>query len=385
MLIAVLGRQPELSLAELESRFGADKIKPFSDKTALIDADNANINDFGGVLKLAQVELQFKATSYHQISKQIIDFYSKTLPLTEGKITVGFSWYDSEVSASQVQKIGLRLKSKLKKQVSFRLIPNKNAILSTATAHHNRLGNSTNKIEIIITQNGDKISVGRSIGAQNISAYAARDQKRPKRDARVGMLPPKLAQVIINLARGDRQDKLIILDPFCGTGVLLQEAHLMGLNIVGSDKEPRMINFSKANLNWLDNQLKPNLEVGDATTHRWSIPIDAVACETYLGKPFAKQPSQADLNEQKQIVESIVSGFLKNIHDQIKPGARLALAIPAWKRLNGQFKTLDLVQPEILDKLGYQLIDFKHVDIEKLIYHRPDQAVGRRLLVIKRK
>ena len=33
-----------------------------------------------------------------------------------------------------------------------------------------------------------------------LMAMLIRDQNRPKRDARVGMLPPKLAQIMINLA-----------------------------------------------------------------------------------------------------------------------------------------------------------------------------------------
>lgn len=57
---------------------------------------------------------------------------------------------------------------------------------------------------------------------QDIESYTARDQARPMRDARVGMLPPKLAQIIINLALSNN-DITEVLDPFCGTGVVLQE------------------------------------------------------------------------------------------------------------------------------------------------------------------
>ena len=81
-----------------------------------------------------------------------------------------------------------------------------------------------------------RLSLVKLEGVQNISAYAMRDQKRPKRDAFVGMLPPKLAQIMINLALGDQEPKdKLLLDPFCGTGVLLQEALLMGLKVYGTD------------------------------------------------------------------------------------------------------------------------------------------------------
>ena len=199
------------------------------------------------------------------------------------------------------------------------------------------------------------------------------------------MLPPKLAQIIINLARpNNEKTNLTILDPFCGTGVLLQESHLMGFDIAGSDKEERMIDFTKQNLTWLDNEFKPKLEVGDATKHKWSFKIDCIASETYLGKPFAKQPSQKDLLEQKQIVENIIRGFLKNIYDQIDTNTRLCLAIPAWKRMDDTFKSLDIVKNSELKELGFQKIKFKNITSKDLLYFRPDQVVAREMLVIKK-
>ena len=84
---------------------------------------------------------------------------------------------------------------------------------------------------------------------QDIESYTKRDRERPKRDAKVGMLPPKLAQIIINLAAGQLPEEKLqnicdiplgepiprrllgqtVLDPFCGTGVILQEASADGL------------------------------------------------------------------------------------------------------------------------------------------------------------
>jgi tRNA G10 N-methylase Trm11 len=117
------------------------------------------------------------------------------------------------------------------------------------------------------------------------------------------MLPPKLAQIMINLAVGD-VDKGVILDPFCGTGVVLQEAALMGFDIYGTDIDSRMIEYSGKNLDWLsrvrDLQLTTSnfqLTIGDATDFKWKQPIDFVVTETYLGRPYASEPSMEKLNE----------------------------------------------------------------------------------------
>ena len=57
---------------------------------------------------------------------------------------------------------------------------------------------------------------------------------------------PRFARALINLARVKRGDKVI--DPFCGTGSILIEASLMGMEVYGSDIDERMIFASRKNL-----------------------------------------------------------------------------------------------------------------------------------------
>ena len=230
---------------------------------------------------------------------------------------------------------------------------------------------------------------------QDITAYAARDQQRPKRDARVGMLPPKLAQIIVNLAtgglktedRGPNMNSVTVLDPFCGTGVILQEALLMGYSAYGSDLEPRMIEYTNENLRWLeetrDIHVDGATEVADATNHNWrEIPFGAVAGETYLGRPFSSEPNPATLQQVMSDVHVIHKKFLQNLATQTKPGFRLCLAVPAWMTRGGvkHLKTLDS-----LEELGYNRLSFVHADNQDLLYYRKDQIVARELLVLTRK
>jgi tRNA G10 N-methylase Trm11 len=232
--------------------------------------------------------------------------------------------------------------------------------------------------------------MAQNIAEQDIEAYAARDQARPKRDARVGMLPPKLAQIIVNLAAGKLtadSKQLTLLDPFCGTGVVLQEALLMGYSAYGTDLEPRMIEYSEINLKWLRSfyhQLSAvscKLEVGDATNMTWQ-PFDFVAAETYLGRPFSALPAPNVLDKVIQDVDTIHKKFLKNVARQTKPGFRMCIAVPAWKASTG-FKRLPTL--DHLEELGYTRAVFKHVREQDLIYHRENQIVARELVVLQRK
>src|SRR5690606_11663784 len=152
--------------------------------------------------------------------------------------------------------------------------------------------------------------------------------ERPMRDAYVGMLPPKLAQIMINLAHP--QSGSTILDPFCGTGVVLQEAMLMRYAVYGTDLSEKMVRYSRENLNWLQEKVLLSspwyLEVADATNQKWRQPVDAVICETYLGKPLTSLPDQQTLQRIINEANAIAEGFLKNISSQIPSGTSLCIA-----------------------------------------------------------
>ncbi len=395
MHIAILGRQPALGMAELEHLYGTQNTGWISEQAGFIKSDSFSIDRLGGTLKAGRVIAELPHGDWRQASMKLVQAYGTAWSDFAGKITLGISAYNFPISSRDVQKTGIILKQKLKKTgVSLRLIPNAEAALNTATSHHNKLGLSPNKIELIVVKaaNG-RIIIAESIGAQNITAYTRRDQERPKRDAFVGMLPPKLAQIMINLTmdsvithddrEGDTQGRRI-LDPFCGTGVILQEAALMGFSVYGTDLSDKMIAYSKENLGWLEEtrhiSIDTTLEASDATTATWHQPIDAVACESYLGQPFSAPPSPAKLEQVRGNCDHIITTFLKNIGPQITPGTSLCIGVPAWRSSDGSFTHLPLIGK--LEKLGYTRFTFKHISNEQLLYFREGQVVARELLVL---
>ena len=398
MYIAILGRQPELGIAELEQLYG--DVSWFSDTTALVNSDKPDLSRLGGSQKIGRIVAELPSGDWTRASRQLVSAYQAAWQNHNGKITLGLSafGFGGKVSAREVQKTGIILKQKLKQSgVSLRLVPNDGSALSTATSHHNKLGLSDNKVELIVVRakNG-RIVIAESIGSQNITAYAKRDQGRPKRDAFVGMLPPKLAQMMINLVGSKwemvdnsnstttRHLPATVLDPFCGTGVILQEAALMGYSVYGTDLAPKMVDFTGQNLDWLNNthrvEVNSRLEQGDATDHVWRQPIDAVVCESYLGQPFSAPPSPAKLREVRGNCNHIIENFLKNIGSQLKSGTPLCVAVPAWRSTDGSFTHLPLTGQ--LSRLGYSQVELKTVKPHQLLYYREDQVVARELLLI---
>ena len=366
--LAVLGRLPKISLAELESLY--TDVKPISDTLATFTAkDTPSIDRLGGIMKLAQ-KLDLPPLEY-----------LRNLPA--GKITLGISDYSARTSISAVRKEAMRLKKILVRHGrSVRILDNKSAVLSTATCHHNKLGKKPLHVELIKVNTDWYLG----LGVQNITAYARRDQARPARDAKVGMLPPKLAQILINLC-GFLPKEARVLDPFCGTGVVLQEAYLMGYIPYGTDKSERMVEHAKRNLEWLTASVQPlakqALNTGDATNFIWKQPIDAVACETYLGPPMSQPPADIKLKEVQAECREIILGFLKNLAPQLKSGTPLAIAVPAWRRPDGSYARLNILDE--IANLSYNVKKFKRLSQADLLYYREGQMVAREIIVLRKK
>lgn len=385
----LLGRQPAIGRAELESLFGAEHLRPASDKVMTCDLPPSDI-DFarlGGSTRLARPVAQLQSSKWPQMLNEIsrvLPSLLDTLP-PEGKVKLGISAIGIPIGAKQLFAAGLTLKKICKQQGrSVRLVPNNEPELNTAQVLHNQLTGDLG-IELLLLKDGQNTLLAQTVAVQDIEAYARRDQGRPKRDARVGMLPPKLAQIIVNLTAGHQKpaDNTIVLDPFCGTGVVLQEALLMGFGAYGTDLEPRMIDYSQQNLDWLTThgvKNDPLLEVGDATSHQWQDTFSVVACETYLGRPLSNWPKPETLQDIIGTCNVIIEKFLRNIGDQIAPGTRLCLAVPCWIAPDGTKNHLPLLDQ--LGKMRYNRIRFEHSRESELVYYRPDQIVARELLVI---
>ncbi len=380
--LVILGRQPGLGLAEFESRYGAEKIESVHGEAAVLDIEPERIpfSSLGGVMKLCTLLGSVDSSDWQDIHNYLLAHISDFIAeAPEGKITIGLSLYGFKIGPKAVNATGLTIKKQLKSAGrSCRIIPNKSITLNSAQVLYNKL-TSEKGCELVLVQAGSKTLVAKTYREQDIDAYAARDQARPMRDAKVGMLPPKLAQIIINLANPPAGS--IILDPFCGTGVVLQEASLMNYPVYGSDIDPRMVDYSQKNLEWLGNLTEQTLTVGDATELTWD-QFDAIACETYLGRPFSSIPDRDTLTKVIQDVDTIHRKFLNNIAYQTQPGFRMCIAVPAW-RAGHSFKHLPTLDQ--LDQLGYTRLVFKHVEREDLIYHREGQVVARELIVLKRK
>ncbi|MCU0860006.1 MAG: methyltransferase domain-containing protein [Thermoplasmata archaeon] len=94
-------------------------------------------------------------------------------------------------------------------------------------------------------------------------------------------LHPKYARAMVNLTRVGDGGRL--LDPFCGTGAILAEAHLAGTRAIGSDISERMIEGAGRNLRFVGAEAELHLcDVGavpESVGH-----VDGIATDPPYGR-----------------------------------------------------------------------------------------------------
>ncbi len=371
--VAILGRQPELGLIELESVLGRGQVAAFGQHavtTSLLEIDR-----LGGTIKQGRIIARLPKQRLDRLAVE-----TALLPRPNGKLTFAISSYGLSLAPRELEAFGLSLKKVLKATSPVRLVlpkPGSNE-LTAAQLKFNGLPGAG--FELLLVSDGHEIVVALTEAIQDIDAYSARDHERPARSAKVGMLPPKLAQILINTTSAET-----VYDPFCGTGVVLQEALLMGRRAVGSDLETEMVEATRTNLEWLASRSDklPLWDVSRADAREVRLPGEplAIVSEGYLGPNLSGEVHRDNLREIIDPLLNLYRKTLANLASQLPSGAELALCAPAWHQKD-VWRVLPIID-EIGD-LGYTVKDFETVPHGPIVYGRPGQAVGRALILLKK-
>jgi len=346
-----------LSLAELEARYPNGKFILASSDFAVLETkqkiDQSEFNKLGGVIKAGEVVSESdKNNLSDKLVRRLISGHSG------GKLNYGISLYG--MSEKHLRSLLIDLKKRLKKENVGSRFANQN-FKNISTAQHKGL--KKKGIELIVVKDGDRFLIAEVIAVQDIDAYSERDYEKPFRDMKVGMLPPKLAQIMINLA-GDSQK---IWDPFCGGGVLVMEGLLMEHEMMGSDIDSNTLEGAKKNVAWLGE--KADLFVHDATQPLKNKKFDAIVCEGYLGPPQTRVRSVDELKPIIRELDKLYFGFFDALR-QIQFKGPVVIALPFYRLRGGGELDLNSTIKNI-EKLGFKL------NSNILKYARPDQVVGR--------
>jgi tRNA G10 N-methylase Trm11 len=214
--------------------------------------------------------------------------------------------------------------------------------------------------EVYVIQLSDSILYGWTETVQDVDAWAKRDVKKPVRDRERGMLQPKVARMMVNLALGDGNPAdSVVLDPFCGTGtILLEAAELGSLNVYGSDFSEEQIIASNKNLTWWQDQSKHDFafelvrrEVSHLTPRDFPLPVTHIVTEPFLGR---LRPAPEQLPNIMRGLEKLYRGMIKSFTTLLKPGSRIAIILPSWEIKSRNYQLEQTFAD--LEKAGFKIM-----------------------------
>ncbi len=378
MQILILGREKALCTAEAMALF--KDVKPLNDDVLKINHPSIiDINMLGGAIKVANLIKENIVNNPTAIQSQILSYIISQKP--SAKFSFGLSYYGKYKMPTS--PIGIKLKRDLQQAgLKPRYVQAKSDnILNAASVKHNKLIGKG--YEILIIQTGPSVALAVTSGVQDINSYSLRDYEKPCRDRKVGMLPPKLSQIMINLSQPT--PKTMIVDPFCGSGGLLLEASLMGLTSQGSDVAEAMIECTKTNASWLTKNFTIKhppeiLTTQDATTRTYPKTSYNVVSEGYLGRNFLSKPTKQLVDEQITELRNLYLNLFRNLKNQTLMPSAVVVSAPFWV-FDDQLVELNIID-EII-KLGYTKSEFESVGCSDLLYHREGQFTGRQILVFR--
>lgn len=134
---------------------------------------------------------------------------------------------------------------------------------------------------------------------------------------------PKLSRALVNLSRVDSGE--VFLDPFCGTGSLLLEAHELGAKPVGSDRDRRMVegalrNMSSFKQDWLG---VVRADAGRAPLSS----VDAVATDIPYGRASSTSGSRPG---------EVMGKLMRTAAQLLREGRRLVVMHPDTVQADGR-------------------------------------------------
>jgi tRNA G10 N-methylase Trm11 len=417
----VLGITPTLSIAEIISHLTNNKyhfeIILLSPEIAvfLLPADfdaTKTMQTLGGTVKIGIIRKSLKLDEQVSIENvltadQLTNVYFSNL---SGKLHLGISLYDGlgdqKIFKSLNQSLGplcQHIKEEMSgigKKVGF--LERRERMLSSVSVAKNGL--ISHGVEIVLINTPTQILIGKTLAVQAFGAFSLRDYGRPERDKRSGIMPPKLARMMINLAglnvTADKKPQFsggpaarqpqkysrharnpilglpdlaspllntpdsTLLDPFCGSGTILQEAVLLGhKTIIGTDISEKAVRDTMINIDWLfknfpskkQSDYRIDIRQADVMTISkifTSGTIGAVVTEPFLGPPLYGRLQEIQIKRLFSQVVPLYLGAFGEFAKILPKEGHIVIAFPAV-RLNNELKLIPIT--EEISRMGFEI------------------------------
>lgn len=360
----------------------------------------------GGTIRIVDVLAEGNVPKKFTVNaanlKGLASYLLRQLNLPEGRSLVGISSLGG-IHHNELKRLMGMLKHEVRQKTgSLRVVlPDQQRFaekeliqddLSAASVRKNGLIYKGYELVFVPTGQSNEYYIGLTLAIHNPDRDAWLDRGIPKSDALSGMLPPKLARMLVNVGLGSNREA-VVLDPFCGNGRVLLEGLLLKHPVTGRDIDPVKVSSTKENINWLakegpsqgwwpyfmgeSNLAKYEVYVHDVKEkwrQEWLGP-HVVVTEPWLGPPLHQRPTEYQARHHANEVVAVLSAAVPHLLAE-RP-LRAVLVVPRWQLnptgeliITGQIKKL-------FELAGYsaQLVD---------TFSRPDSFVARDIILAEK-
>lgn len=365
------GTFPDLSWAEVASILPIDQLERVANLgvIARVELDPEQLIDrCGGLVKIAKIEDIISQKTPADIEKWLVAYLTKNGPTSFG---VG------ELGRDQHPKLKLQgIKNQLPEKQRYRFIESVRYGISAAILLHH-----PQTTEVLFVQNNEEVICAKTVAVQNIDYWTNKDRSKPYADRKRGMLAPKLAKIMLNLALGDDNFSAedYVYDPFAGSGTVSIEALDLGLSTIASDLDKEAVDGTQANLDWFSDQRQApgKFHVFQADATHLDPKMFPVAPKYVVSEPFlGKQTPSADfLPNMFKGLEKLYLGFFKDLTKVLPSEATIVFVTPAATDRAKQYNLSAFIDK--LQQFGYT------TDLGPLEYQRPNAVVRRHIWRLK--
>jgi tRNA G10 N-methylase Trm11 len=372
----IFGNTPELSLLELQ-RMYPKSLRTIYPYGALIECSLSEVQQYfqrlGGTVKVVSDIKEFKTITPEIVSNYIAN--------TTKRPVFGISWYGEDVISYQPFVREVKELLEFVGHVRFILPKSGNTLSSTQV-----WGNTVKDIVIAKTEKG--YSIGTVLYVQDYQSWSNRDYGRPNRDMAIGMLPPKIARMAVNIASGTPTEGSVLLDPFCGLGTIIMESLTVGIPVIGSDISQKVVSMAQKNIDWFIQTQHPlhktyTLYTSDAThidTYISPLSIHCIATEPFMGPiSLGDSTSQITYEKASNIMKGLTKlyiGCLRAWYSILVSHGTVMIAFPQYTISKRQIIVKKLV--DTCEKLGYSTI------AGPITYGRPYATVTRQFYLLEK-
>jgi tRNA G10 N-methylase Trm11 len=415
----ILGSNPALSTAEILALLGGNDfaVTLLTKQLLIVDGlpedrwdARSLMSRLGGTIKIGRIVGEDLPCSQEELANAVSEQLLSSK--REGRLSFGLSLYSADRDkperlarslSAKIKRTGMEIK-RLVKEAGRNVrwaTSNEGAALSSVTVEKNHLIEEGGEF-VIMADADNRCLLGVTEAVQPFEDFSRTDFGRPDRDALQGMLPPKLARIMLNLGnRNDDPSAKLIMDPFCGSGTVLSEAMKIGFRrLIGSDTNPEAVKATTTNLDWLRQRLgltasavAADLHTADAREAGQSLSpssLSLVVTEPYLGPPMNGRETRGEMQKRLAELGALYHAAFADWRQALQPGAKVVIALPVY--LHGdekhgisinEIRSLGYVVEPTLGSSEFSRLGQKPTHNQGLIYGRAGQHVWREIVRLR--